>query len=132
MVRLTQEKENAENTIVSLQQEIQILSRMHEQYRERKETEARQMEEHLSIRLKEAELLLMQSKKKAEEIESASQLKSQLWSRKANIFWSFMDNQKMSIKVLLSVYSFLVFLQFVYVLTTTTTTIKSFSQSKFE
>jgi kinesin family member C2/C3 len=131
MVRLTQEKENAENTIVSLQQEIQILSRMHEQYRERKETEARQMEEHLSIRLKEAELLLMQSKKKAEEIESASQLKSQLWSRKANIFWSFMDNQKLSIKVLLSVYSFLVFLQFVYVLTTTTT-IKSFSQSKFE
>jgi kinesin family member C2/C3 len=131
MVRLTQEKENAENTIVSLQQEIQILSRMHEQYRERKETEARQMEEHLSIRLKEAELLLMQSKKKAEEIESASQLKSQLWSRKANIFWSFMDNQKLSIKVLLSVYNFLVFLQFVYVLTTTTT-IKSFSQSKFE
>jgi kinesin family member C2/C3 len=131
MVRLTQEKENAENTIVSLQQEIQILSRMHEQYRERKETEARQMEEHLSIRLKEAELLLTQSKKKAEEIESASQLKSQLWSRKANIFWSFMDNQKLSIKVLLSVYSFLVFLQFVYVLTTTTT-IKSFSQSKFE
>ncbi|ONM38288.1 P-loop nucleoside triphosphate hydrolase superfamily protein with CH (Calponin Homology) domain [Zea mays] len=114
MVRLTQEKENAENTIVSLQQEIQILSRMHEQYRERKETEARQMEEHLSIRLKEAELLLTQSKKKAEEIESASQLKSQLWSRKANIFWSFMDNQKLSIKVLLSVYSFLVFLQFVY------------------
>ncbi|ONM38295.1 P-loop nucleoside triphosphate hydrolase superfamily protein with CH (Calponin Homology) domain [Zea mays] len=98
MVRLTQEKENAENTIVSLQQEIQILSRMHEQYRERKETEARQMEEHLSIRLKEAELLLTQSKKKAEEIESASQLKSQLWSRKANIFWSFMDNQKLSIK----------------------------------
>ncbi|XP_066307161.1 kinesin-like protein KIN-14C [Miscanthus floridulus] len=98
MVRLMQEKENAENTIASLQQEIQILSRMHEQYRERKETEARQMEEHLAMRLKEAEFLLMQSKKKVEEIESASQLKSQLWSRKANIFQSFMDNQKMSIK----------------------------------
>lgn len=98
MVRLMQEKENAKNTIASLQQEIQILSRMHEQYRERKETEARQMEEHLAMRLKEAEFLLMQSKKKAEEIESASQLKSQLWSRKANIFQSFMDNQKLSIK----------------------------------
>ncbi|KAG0539365.1 hypothetical protein BDA96_03G316100 [Sorghum bicolor] len=98
MVRLMQEKENAENTIASLQQEIQILSRMHEQYRERKETEARQMEEHMAMRLKDAEFLLMQSKKKVEEIESASQLKSQLWSRKANILQSFMDNQKLSIK----------------------------------
>ncbi|CAO2166355.1 unnamed protein product [Urochloa humidicola] len=98
MVRLMQEKENAENTIASLQQEIQILSRMHEQYRERTETETRQMEEHLTTRIKEAEFLLMQSEKKVEEIESASQLKSQLWSRKANIFQSFMDNQKMSIK----------------------------------
>ncbi|PAN28571.1 hypothetical protein PAHAL_5G162800 [Panicum hallii] len=98
MVRLMHEKDNAENTIASLQQEIQILSRMHEQYRERTETEARQMEEHLTSRIKEAEFLLMQSKKKAEEIESASQLRSQLWSRKANIFQSFMDNQQMSIK----------------------------------
>ncbi|KAG2600638.1 hypothetical protein PVAP13_5KG546400 [Panicum virgatum] len=98
MVRLIREKESAENTIASLQKEIQILSRMHEHYRERTETEARQMEEHLTSRIKEAEFLLMQSKKKAEEIESASQLKSQLWSRKANIFQSFMDNQKMSIK----------------------------------
>ena len=108
MVRLMQEKENAENTIASLQQEIQILSRMHEQYRERKETEARQMEEHLAMRLKEAEFLLMQSKKKVEEIESASQLKSQLWSRKANIFQSFIDNKKLSIKVLSS--SYIIFL----------------------
>jgi kinesin family protein C2/C3 len=98
------EKDNAENTIASLQQEIQILSRMHEQYRERTETEARQMEEHLTSRIKEAEFLLMQSKKKAEEIESASQLRSQLWSRKANIFQSFMDNQQMSIKVVLFLY----------------------------
>jgi len=104
MVRLMREKENAENMIASLQQEIQILSRMHEQYRERTETEARQMEEHLTLRIKEAEFLLMQSKQKAEEIESASQLKSQLWSRKANIFQSFMDNQKMSIKVVLFFY----------------------------
>jgi kinesin family member C2/C3 len=104
MVRLMHEKDNAENTIASLQQEIQILSRMHEQYRERTETEARQMEEHLTSRIKEAEFLLMQSKKKAEEIESASQLRSQLWSRKANIFQSFMDNQQMSIKVVLFLY----------------------------
>ncbi|KAJ1285356.1 hypothetical protein BS78_03G273000 [Paspalum vaginatum] len=98
MVRLMREKENTENTIASLQQEIQILSRMHEQYRERMETEARQTEEHLTTRIKEAEFLLMQSKKKVEDIESASQLKSELWTRKANIFQSFMDNQKLSIK----------------------------------
>lgn len=102
MVRLIREKENAENRISSLQQEIQVMSRMHEQYREQMETEARQMEEHLAMRVKEAEFLLMQSKKKAEEIESAAQLKSQLWSRKANIFQSFMNNQNLSIKVHLS------------------------------
>lgn len=102
MVRLMHEKDNAENTVASLHQEIQILSRTHEQYRERMETEARQMEEHLAMRVKEAEFLLMQSKKKVEEIESASQLKSQLWSRKATIFQRFMDNQKLSIKVVLS------------------------------
>jgi kinesin family member C2/C3 len=104
MVRLIREKESAENRITSLQQEIQVMSRMHEQYREQMETEARQMEEHLATKVKEAEFQLMQSKKKAEEIESASQLNSLLWSRKANIFQSFMDNQKLSIKVHLSVY----------------------------
>ncbi|WVZ68868.1 hypothetical protein U9M48_017750 [Paspalum notatum var. saurae] len=98
MIQLMREKEDTENTIASLQKEIQILSRMHEQYRERMEIEARQMEEHLTMRIKEAEFLLMQSKKKVEEIQSASQLKSELWIRKANIFQSFMDNQKLSIK----------------------------------
>jgi kinesin family member C2/C3 len=100
MVQLIREKESAETRVASLQQEIHIMSRMHEQM----ETKARQMEEHSAMRVKEAEFLLTQSKKKAEEIESASQLNSQLWSRKANIFKSFMDNQKLSIKVHLSLY----------------------------
>ncbi|KAL6845144.1 hypothetical protein ACP4OV_024639 [Aristida adscensionis] len=98
MVRLIREKENADSMIAALQQEIQCMSRMHEQYREQMETKTRQMEEHLATRIKEAEFLLMQSKKKVDEIEAASQLKSQLWSKKATIFQGFMDNQKLSIK----------------------------------
>ncbi|XP_006644693.2 kinesin-like protein KIN-14C [Oryza brachyantha] len=98
MIRLMREKENAETIINSLHQEIQVMTRMHEQLREQMETKARQMEEHLSLRAKEAEFCLMQSKKKVEEVEAASQLKSQLWSKKANIFQSFMNNQKLCIK----------------------------------
>ena len=99
MVRLMQEKENAENTVTNLQQEIQVMSRMFEEYREQMEAKTSQMEEHLTQRAKEAEFLLMQSKKRVEEVEAASELKSQLWSKKTNTFRSFMDNQKLSIKV---------------------------------
>uniref|UniRef100_A0A0E0DZ66 Kinesin motor domain-containing protein n=1 Tax=Oryza meridionalis TaxID=40149 RepID=A0A0E0DZ66_9ORYZ len=98
MIRLIREKDNAENIIASLHQEMQVMNRMHEQFREQMETKARQMEEHLTLRAKEAEFCLMQSKKKVEEVEATSQLKSQLWSKKANIFQSFMNNQKLSIK----------------------------------
>ncbi|KAF0906815.1 hypothetical protein E2562_013215 [Oryza meyeriana var. granulata] len=98
MIRLMREKENAENIITSLHQEMQVMSRMHEQFREQMETKARQMEEQLTLRAKEAEFCLMQSKKKVEEAEAASQLKSQLWSKKANIFQSFMNSQKLCIK----------------------------------
>ncbi|KAK1667149.1 hypothetical protein QYE76_055308 [Lolium multiflorum] len=98
MVRLMQEKENAENTVSNLQQEIQVMSRMFEEYREQMEAKTSQMEEHLTLRAKEAEFLLMQSKKRVEEVEAASELKSQLWSKKTNTFRSYMDNQKLSIK----------------------------------
>ncbi|KAL6616052.1 hypothetical protein ACP70R_038322 [Stipagrostis hirtigluma subsp. patula] len=98
MVRLMRDKENADATIAALQQEIQHMNRIHEEYRQQMETKTRQMEEHLATRVKEAEFLLMQSKKKVEEIEAASQLKSQLWSKKATIFQGFMDSQKLYIK----------------------------------
>ncbi|VAH79201.1 unnamed protein product [Triticum turgidum subsp. durum] len=38
------------------------------------------------------------SKKRVEELETASELQLQLWSKKANTFRSFMDNQKLCIK----------------------------------
>uniref|UniRef100_A0ACD5W3Y6 Uncharacterized protein n=1 Tax=Avena sativa TaxID=4498 RepID=A0ACD5W3Y6_AVESA len=98
MVRLMQEKENAENTVTNLQQEIQVMSRMFEEYREQMEAKTSQMEEHLTLRAKEAEFLLMQSQKRVEEVEAASELKSQLWSKKTNTFQSYLDNQKLSIK----------------------------------
>ncbi|XP_047057378.1 kinesin-like protein KIN-14C [Lolium rigidum] len=98
MVRLMQEKENAENTVRNLQHEIQVMSRMFEEYREQMEAKTSQMEEHLTLRAKEAEFLLMQSKKRVEEVEAASELKSQLWSKKTNTFRSYMDNQKLCIK----------------------------------
>jgi kinesin family protein C2/C3 len=108
-----QEKENAENTVSNLQQEIQVMSRMFEEYREQMEAKTSQMEEHLTLRAKEAEFLLMQSKKRVEEVEAASELKSQLWSKKTNTFRSYMDNQKLSIKVSVV---YLCVIKFLYIL----------------
>jgi kinesin family protein C2/C3 len=113
MVRLMQEKENAENTVSNLQQEIQVMSRMFEEYREQMEAKTSQMEEHLTLRAKEAEFLLMQSKKRVEEVEAASELKSQLWSKKTNTFRSYMDNQKLCIKVSVV---YLCVIKFLYIL----------------
>ncbi|EMS66550.1 Kinesin-4 [Triticum urartu] len=92
-----EENEMAINRL-ELVKEIQVMSRMFEEYREQMEEKTSQMEEHLTLRAKEAEFLLMQSKKRVEEVETASELQSQLWSKKANTFRSFMDNQKLSIK----------------------------------
>ncbi|VAH79192.1 unnamed protein product [Triticum turgidum subsp. durum] len=92
-----EENEMAINRL-ELVKEIQVMSRMFEEYREQMEEKTSQMEEHLTLRAKEAEFLLMQSKKRVEELETASELQLQLWSKKANTFRSFMDNQKLCIK----------------------------------
>jgi hypothetical protein len=45
------------------------------------------------------EYLLLQSNKKIEEVEATSELKSQMWNKRENIFQSYLDNQILHIKV---------------------------------
>ncbi|XP_062181260.1 kinesin-like protein KIN-14K isoform X2 [Phragmites australis] len=98
VVRLMKEKEHSENIITSLKNQMEDMSRMHEQQLEKIERKAKQMEEQLTNKVKEVEYLLLQSNKKIEEVESVSELKSQLWNKKENIFQSYMDNQQLHVK----------------------------------
>ncbi len=96
------EKEISENTIASLKKEMEVMTSMHEQQLQKIELTAKQMEEHLTTKIKEVESLLVQSNKKIEEVEAASLLKSQLWNKKEGIFQKYMNSQQLYVKVCLS------------------------------
>jgi kinesin family member C2/C3 len=69
-----EEKEHSENIVESLKKEIEAMNRTHEHQIEQIETKAKQMEEQFSTKVKEMEYLLLQSNKKIEEVEAASEL----------------------------------------------------------
>lgn len=98
VVRLMKEKENAENMIASLKKEMQVINMTHERQLEQIERKAKQMEEQLTTKVKEVEFLLLQSNKKIEDVEAASQLKSQLWNKKENIFQNYTNSQQLYVK----------------------------------
>uniref|UniRef100_J3M901 Kinesin motor domain-containing protein n=1 Tax=Oryza brachyantha TaxID=4533 RepID=J3M901_ORYBR len=98
VARLMKEKEYAESTIVSLKKEMDVMTSMHEQQLQKIEINAKQMEEHLATKIKEVEFLLGQSNKKIEEVEAASQLKSQLWNKKEGIFQNYINSQQLYVK----------------------------------
>ncbi|KAL6609625.1 hypothetical protein ACP70R_039594 [Stipagrostis hirtigluma subsp. patula] len=98
VVRLMKEKEHSENIIAGLRNEIKVMTKMHEEQLEQIERKAKQMEEQLSIKVNEVEYLLEQSNKKIKEVEAASELNSQLWNKKENIFQSYMGSQQLHLK----------------------------------
>ena len=120
VVRLMKEKENAENMIASFKAEMEEMNRLHEQQLDQFEAKTKQMEDQLTSKVKEFELHVVHSNRKIEEIETASQLKSQLWNKKENIFQNYMNSQQLHVKVCLFVtcsnlflYIYLFFHQFV-------------------
>ncbi|KAM0887779.1 hypothetical protein ACQ4PT_028774 [Festuca glaucescens] len=98
VVRLVKEKENAENMIAGLKEEMEEMNRLHEQQLGQFEVKTKQMEYQLTSKFKEFELHVVQSNRKIEEIETASQLKSQLWNQKENIFQNYMNSQQLNVK----------------------------------
>ncbi|KAM0879142.1 hypothetical protein ACQ4PT_034458 [Festuca glaucescens] len=100
VVRLVKEKENAENMIAGLKEEMEEMNRLHEQQLGQFEVKTKQMEDQLTSKVKEFELHVVQSNRKIEEIETASKLKSQLWNKKENIFQNYMNSQQLNVKSL--------------------------------
>ncbi|XP_047094904.1 kinesin-like protein KIN-14K isoform X2 [Lolium rigidum] len=100
VVRLVKEKENAENMIAGLKEEMEEMNRLYEQQLGQFEVKTKQMEDQLTSKVKEFELHVVQSNRKIEEIETASKLKSQLWNKKENIFQNYMNSQQLNVKSL--------------------------------
>ncbi|XP_071680991.1 kinesin-like protein KIN-14K isoform X2 [Lolium perenne] len=100
VVRLVKEKENAENMIAGLKEEMEEMNRLYEQQLGQFEVKTKEMEDQLTSKVKEFELHVVQSNRKIEEIETASKLKSQLWNKKENIFQNYMNSQQLNVKSL--------------------------------
>uniref|UniRef100_A0ACD5TEY3 Uncharacterized protein n=1 Tax=Avena sativa TaxID=4498 RepID=A0ACD5TEY3_AVESA len=98
VVRLMKEKENAENMIAGLKEEMQEMHRLHERQLGQFKVKTKQMEDQLTSKVKEFELHVVQSNRKIEEIKTASELKSQLWNKKENIFQNYMNSQQLNVK----------------------------------
>ncbi|CAM0954505.1 unnamed protein product [Alopecurus aequalis] len=98
VVRLMKETENAGNMIASLKEEMEEMNRLHEQQLYQFEVKTKQLEDQLTSKVKEFELLVVHSNRKIEEIETASQLQSQLWNKKENTFQDYMNTQQSYVK----------------------------------
>uniref|UniRef100_A0A452ZKT7 Kinesin motor domain-containing protein n=1 Tax=Aegilops tauschii subsp. strangulata TaxID=200361 RepID=A0A452ZKT7_AEGTS len=98
VVRLIKEKENAENMIASLKEEMEVMNRLHKQQLDQFEIKTKQMEEKLATKVKEFELHVLRSNMKIEEVETTYQQKSQLWNKKENIFHNYMNSQQLYVK----------------------------------
>jgi kinesin family member C2/C3 len=93
------ERDNAEKMITKLKKEMESENKLHEDQRKQLETKAKEMETGLTGRMREFEFLLDNSRRKIGDLETASELKSQIWNRRESIYQRFMDNQLYSAEV---------------------------------
>ncbi|EPS62917.1 hypothetical protein M569_11869, partial [Genlisea aurea] len=89
---LTKEKDELNSQIVNLRQEVEVSKQTCEQ-QTLKIKEERGAKQELEVHLKDTLSLLTESKNRIKELEAASELKSQWWSKKQHIFQIFMEFQ---------------------------------------
>ncbi|GMQ11277.1 hypothetical protein CsSME_00053968 [Camellia sinensis var. sinensis] len=93
MVRLTKEKEQINNEILTLKQELEIARKANEESCIKMETEAKGNQRELEKRLTEVMHLLTESGKRVKELETNSKSKSQQWNKKEHIYQIFTEFQ---------------------------------------
>ncbi|KAF5934145.1 hypothetical protein HYC85_030316 [Camellia sinensis] len=93
MVRLTKEKEQINNEILTLKQELEIARKANEESCIKMETEAKGNQRELEKRLTEVMHLLTESRKRVKELETNSESKSQQWNKKEHIYQIFTEFQ---------------------------------------
>lgn len=100
--RLKKENDHRDVEISALKQELETAKRMNEMYRLQMQEQAEKTKVVSEKKLKELELLLIDSKKKVEELESFSESKSLRWKMKECTYQSFINHQFGIIQVCLN------------------------------
>lgn len=99
VVRLAKEKEQINNEIWTLKQELETGRKANEESCLRMETEAKKTQQQLEERLKEVLHLLTESRSRVKELEAYSESKNQRLSKKENIYQNFTDFQLGALQV---------------------------------
>ncbi|KAF3796805.1 Kinesin [Nymphaea thermarum] len=93
VVRLMKEKEEIENAISHLNQELETTRKAYEQRCLNLETQGKEAVHELEEKVKQLGCSLEESKRKSEELEALSELKSQNWKSKELGYKQFVDKQ---------------------------------------
>ncbi|WOL10820.1 kinesin-4-like isoform X1 [Canna indica] len=91
LVRLMKEKGNCEKIISELMQNLETMKKSYEEQFHQQEIRAVDSQMELNRRLKEAESLLLESRKRRKEIEADAESKNQNWNKKEHVFQRFID-----------------------------------------
>lgn len=100
VVRLMKEKENSDNIVSKLKEDLETTKKLHEQQCLQLETKAKETKDELEQRMKAVEFLLAESRKKTKELETFSDSKSQSWKQKDHVVHNLIDLQLQSVQVL--------------------------------
>jgi len=96
---LKKHNDESNTEISTLKQELEMAKKRHAQWYHELEAEAKLVKSDLEKRLKEQEQLLKDSKLKMRELEAISQSKTQNWSKKEQIYESFLNIQWAGLQV---------------------------------
>ena len=96
---LKKQKDESNTEISTLKQELEMAKKTYAQRYHELETEAKLVKSDLEKRLNEQEQLLKDSKLKMRELQANSQSKTQNWSKKEQIYESFLNLQWAGLQV---------------------------------
>ncbi|KAL7123012.1 hypothetical protein ACP275_01G079700 [Erythranthe tilingii] len=98
LINLRNEKHNCESQILSLNEELTLAKKSHEDNLFQLETKAEETKENLQKKIRELECLLANSSKRVKELEDFSESKFLRWKRKEQSYMHCIDSQFGSIQ----------------------------------
>lgn len=101
IIKIIKDKEKRDKVVTELKQTLETMKRSYQEQLQKLERNANDSELELKKRLKEAECLLSESREKIQQIEAETSSKYQNWSKKEDIFQSFMVLLLQSVQVFL-------------------------------
>ncbi|XP_042422489.1 kinesin-like protein KIN-14C isoform X1 [Zingiber officinale] len=105
IIRIIKDKDKRDKVVSELKQTLETMKRSYQEQLQQLERNANDSELELKQRLKEAECLLSESRERREQIEAEINSKYQNWSKKVDIFQSFIALLLQSIQGLRESYS---------------------------